>query len=94
VTDTKKNRKKRRPTPAGPEYVFDDERIQPPPEPRRGAYKIYFPLSEMQPGSSFTTKRTIGTLRRAVRLFRREGHVDQEFKVRPIEGGCRVWRVK
>jgi hypothetical protein len=79
VTDTKKNRKSspRRALPPGPEYQFDDETVPPPPDPRRGAYRIYFPFDVMEAGKSFKTKRTIGTVRDAARRFRREGHADQ-----------------
>lgn len=94
---TAKSRKvvARKPVAAGPEYVFDDELVPAPGDPRRGAIRIYFPFVEMEVGRSFTTHRTLGTLRDAVRRFRKDGHMEKEFKVRELPaGGCRAWRTK
>lgn len=94
---TAKSRKvvARKPVVAGPEYVFDELPVPAPGDPRRGAVRIYFPFVEMEVGRSFTTHRTLGTLRDAVRRFRGTGHAEKEFKVRErAEGGCRVWRIK
>ena len=97
---TAKSRKvvARKPVAAGPEYVFDDEPVPAPGDPRRGAVRIYFPFGEMElvgPKASFKTHRTMGTLRDAIRRYRKDGKMEEEFKVRERpEGGCRVWRIK
>ena len=78
-----------------PEYVLDDELIARPEVKPQGAKPIYFPFDVMDVGKSFTTHRTLGTLRKAMRRFRDAAGGEVWFTARALpQGGCRVWRVK
>jgi hypothetical protein len=80
----------------GPEFVLDSELVPAPEKRPKGAQAIYFPFEVLEVGRSFTTRRTLDTVRKAIRKFREEvGMGEREFVARGLEaGGCRAWRTK
>lgn len=76
----------------GPEYVLDSDLVPMPEKQRIGAKLIYFPFDILEVGRSFTTKRSIGTLRKSIRRFRIGGNEDKRFMVEEKDGKVRCWR--
>lgn len=88
-------KKKKRSAPQAPEYVMDAEIVPMPEKKRIGAKKIYFPLDVLELGRSFTTRRSIDTVRSAIKRFREEFGEDKQFmKEKQPDGKVRCWREK
>lgn len=88
-------KKKNRKVPPGPEFVLDAELVPSPERMSYGAPRIYFPFDVLELGRSFTTKRHLGTVRKAIRRYRAESSTENEYAARElVTGGCRVWRMK
>lgn len=91
IVTKKKNRK----VPPWPEYVLDAEMVPTPERAFYGAPRVYFPFDVLELGRSFTTKRHLGTVRKAIRRYRAESSTENEYAARELDsGGCRVWRMK
>lgn len=86
--------KKKKVKVSGPEFVLDAEVVPMPEKKRIGAKKIYFPLDILEVGRSFTTPRSVDTLRSAIRRFRvDEGHEEKKFMMeKQADGRMRCWR--
>ena len=86
-------KKKKRVVP-GPEFVLDAELVPMPEKKRIGAKKVYFPFDVMELGRSFTTPRSVDTVRAAIKRFRLEdGHGELEFMFeKQPNGRVRCWR--
>jgi hypothetical protein len=77
----------------GPEFVLDADVVPLPERKRIGAVRIYFPLDVLEVGRSFTTRRTMGTVRKAVRRFKLDSGTDVQFMVEEQpDGRVRCWR--
>ena len=74
---------------------MDAEVVPAPERANHGAPRIYFPFDVHELGRSFTTKRHLGTVRKAIRRYRAENENGNEYAARELmTGGCRVWRMK
>lgn len=84
----------KRVVPAGPEFVLDSELVPMPEKVRIGPKKVYFPFDVLEVGRSFTTHRVLGTVRSAIRRFRRDGgQMEKVFMTEEqADGRVRCWR--
>ena len=74
---------------------MDDEVVPAPERKPTGAHRIYFPFDVMEVGRSFTTRRGLDTVRKAIRRWREENGMEREYTARALEnGGSRAWRLK
>lgn len=94
---TAKNKKaalKKSAIPAGPEFVLDTELVPMPEKKAIGAKKIYFPFDVLEVGRSFTTHRVLGTVRSAIRRFRKEENAMEKLFMteQQRDGRVRCWR--
>lgn len=79
----------------GAEFVLDSDVVPTPERKPTGAHRIYFPFDVLEVGRSFTTRRGLDTVRKAIRRYREESGMEREYTARALDnGGSRAWRTK